>query len=357
MKQTAVYSILFSVAALGMIFYVISGSGYSVTAQEEIQQIAAGDTAMQTGGYPGGNVSAAGEVPGAALVFEPGSGGSNYLSIPLPPETKAESVTIENHYMEEEMWIVLREETGDFYETAVISGNRNPIGEGWYEKTESGVVLKFALKDIYEFRSILEDNKIYIEFVAPREMYDKVVVIDPGLGGEENGYEEDGRKEKDTVLAIAAKLKEKLDTTDIKVYYTRMEDSNPSQESRVRIANRTKADMLIRIEANSDNDSSKHGTIAVYNEDYFIPGFGSVELADILETEVVSNIKGKAVGLRAAEEEDYVIRQATVPAAAIQVGYLTNAQEAILLKREDYINKIAEGIYNGIKKVYETALQ
>ena len=42
-----------------------------------------------------------------------------------------------------------------------------------------------------------------------------------------------------------------------------------------------------------------------------------------------------------------------MPAAAIRVGYLTNSQEAILLQREDYIKRIAEGIYNAVEKAYE----
>ncbi|MDE7358578.1 MAG: N-acetylmuramoyl-L-alanine amidase [Lachnospiraceae bacterium] len=47
------------------------------------------------------------------------------------------------------------------------------------------------------------------------------------------------------------------------------------------------------------------------------------------------------------------MNNATVPAAAIRVGYLTNSQEAILLQREDYIRRIAEGIYNAVLKAYE----
>ena len=48
-----------------------------------------------------------------------------------------------------------------------------------------------------------------------------------------------------------------------------------------------------------------------------------------------------------------MISEATVPAAAIKVGYLTNGQESILLQREDYIQRIAEGIYQTILKAYE----
>ena len=68
---------------------------------------------------------------------------------------------------------------------------------------------------------------------------------------------------------------------------------------------------------------------------------------------MVTAISGKANGLLEAAEDDTVICDATVPAAAIKVGYLTNGQEAILLQREDYIQRIAEGIYRAIIRAYE----
>ena len=72
-----------------------------------------------------------------------------------------------------------------------------------------------------------------------------------------------------------------------------------------------------------------------------------------MEREVVTSISGKAGGLIESEPSDEVLGSATVPAAAIRVGYLTNSQEAILLQREDYIKRIAEGIYNAVVKAYE----
>ena len=78
-----------------------------------------------------------------------------------------------------------------------------------------------------------------------------------------------------------------------------------------------------------------------------------MELADLLEREVVTSISGKAGGLIESEAADEVVNSATVPAAAIRVGYLTNSQEAILLQRDDYIDRIAEGIYNAVAKAYE----
>ncbi|MDE7283434.1 MAG: N-acetylmuramoyl-L-alanine amidase, partial [Lachnospiraceae bacterium] len=52
--------------------------------------------------------------------------------------------------------------------------------------------------------------------------------------------------------------------------------------------------------------------------------------------------------------EEQVIEKSVFPAAAIRVGYISNGQEAILLNRDDYIGKIAEGIYQAILSAYDS---
>ena len=282
---------------------------------------------------------------------------TSYFCIPLPANVRAEEVTVENHYMDRELWISIepREMEGldTFYESSSVYGNSESVLEGHFDVENERVCLQFKLTDVYEYHSIFEDNTLYVEFMAPKEAYDKIIVIDPAYGLDDTGISTETVRAKDITLEIAKALKTKLDETDIKVYYTRMDDSNPDAENRVRLASATKADMLIRIEVSGAESSKEYGTEAVYNSRFFIPGFGSVELADLLEREVVTAISGKANGLLEAAEDDTVICDATVPAAAIKVGYLTNGQEAILLQREDYIQRIAEGIYQAIIKAYE----
>ena len=127
---------------------------------------------------------------------------------------------------------------------------------------------------------------------------------------------------------------------------------NSQEEDRIALGNETKADMYIRIEVNEAKDTGVYGITAVYNGDYFIPSFGNIELADCLEREVTTSVKGKALGLVSAGEKDVVLEKLTVPAATIKVGYLSNSQEAILLSRDEYQDKIATGIYDAITKIY-----
>ncbi len=343
MKKTAVLCLLFSFVSMGLIIYLSAGKVVTIegVAQDEVNE----DTVAKE--------VKADESGKKNLVFQLGEADSSYLRIPLPAGCRADDIVIENHYMDKELWIFVPNAEEVFYAENSISGNREAVEQGTFDVVNDGIALNFRLTGIYECRTILENENLYISFLAPGEVYDRIIVIDPAHGGADTGIAMEGQREKDITLQIAKKLKQKLDETDIKAYYTRMDDVDPADESRVALGNATKADMYIRIEINESDDTGIYGVQSVYNGDYFIPGFGNVELADYLEREVTTAVKGKALGLVEAQEEDSVILELTVPAASVKVGYLSNAQEAVLLGRDEYVDKIATGIYNAVIDIYE----
>lgn len=343
MKRTAVLVCLFSVAALGLII------GLSTTKVVTITEVAQ-DEVVRTENTIDPQDSSTD--PENALTFD-AEAATDYLCIPLPQGSKAEEITIENHYMDQELYVLIQNAQESFYAEHALMGNRTGVEAGFYHETEDGVALIFELTQVYEYRTVFENNELYISFLNPREIYNRIVVIDPSCGGQDRGKEGNGIIEKELTLRIARKLKEKLDESEIKAYYTRMDDVNPAAEQRVALANEVKADMYIAISVDNREEEAAYGVSTIYNDQYFIPGFGSVELADLLEKELASEIKTKALGLEKASEESR-LRYATVPAAEVRVGCLSNKQEAILLNREDYIEKIANGIYNAIIGSYET---
>ena len=348
MKSTLVYCILFVAAAMSVMLYYAATKTVGVTdlAQDEVVQSAKQETPVEVTPTEGDSIN-----------IDRSSQSTNYFCIPMPETVRAEEVVLENHYMNKELWVSIRsaktQEFEEFYRLNSVYGDCESVTEGHFEASQERTYLRFALTGVYEYRSIFEDHTLYVEFVPPKEVYERIIVIDPAYGGSETGVAVDGILSKDITLNIAQALKALFDGSDVKVYYTRMDDGNPAAADRVELAAATKADMLIRIEVSGDENSKLYGTAAVYNSKFFIPGFGNVELADLLEREVVTSISGKAGGLIEAAQTDEVISGATVPAAAIRVGYLTNSQEAILLQREDYIKRIAEGIYNAVEKAYE----
>lgn len=354
MKKTAVYTVLFAVAVMAVMFY------YSINKVVVVTGVAQ-DEVVHSMGTTQHEKTPESVQDRNQIVFDRMSQEKDYFCIPLHSDITAEDVTIENHYMDKELWVSIKQEKKndtceEFYRSNSVYGKCDEVTSGYFESGEETFWLKFRLNDVYEYSSIFENNNLYIEFMTPKEVYDKIVIIDPAYGGAVTGAVSGDAKSKEITLEIARALKQKLDGTDIKVYYTRMSDTGPSEENRVELTNATKADMLIRIEVNESTDSRALGTEAVYNEMFFIPGFGNVELADLLEREVVTAISGKANGLVESTDDDIVLAQTQIPAATIRVGYITNAQEAQLLCREDYAQKIAEGIYQAILRAYEEYL-
>ncbi len=281
----------------------------------------------------------------------------DYLCIPLPAGFKAEQVKIENYYIEKKLRIFLRDVPGKFYENNGISGDVSAVKEASFDATKDGVWLQFELTDIYEGTSILENDCLYVDFVNPRELYEKIVVIDAGHGGEDGGVNTKSMSEKEITLDIARKLKDKFDTTDIKVFYTRTDDANPADEDRIYLANAVDADMFISLHVGYDEEKpEEYGIKAFYNPSFFIPGFGSVELADLIEREIVTGISGQGLGLFEADGECYILHNASMPAIIVQVGYLSNKRESALLYKDEYRQCIADSIYDGVMKAFEEYL-
>ena len=278
---------------------------------------------------------------------------TEYLCIPLPENITEKQITLRDEFIKKKVCIVIEGVDKNFYYENPLSGSSRHITDLLYGYGDQMARIDLMLDGIYERRVIYENGNMYLQFVAPRELYKQIVVIDPGHGGDSEGTTSFGLTEKDITLDIALKLKEMLDKTEIRVYYTRLEDVNPDSESRAMLANQTKADMFISIHANADPKTrTTSGTQTMYGSKFFIPQFGSENLAETLQKQLVSAIGNKDKGI-VRQDEIYLLNNITIPSVLVEVGYMTNRQEALKMGRDDYQTKIAEGIYQGIIKAYE----
>lgn len=299
------------------------------------------------------------------LRFRPNGGEASALCIPLEAGTKAENIVIENHYMDKQFWIYIEGTSPYYYAKEAISGNITGIEEGNYEYAGDTVLLKFGLDDVYECKSVLEEGRLYIEFVPPGEVYDKIVVLDAGVPTAAGDFTEgetasaegesaEGKAEEgDLAEDIVRRLRKLLEGSGIKVYDTGTGSNAVSAADRAAFANAVGADMLISIRLNESDNAARYGIEALYNAEYFIPAFGGVELADNLVRYVTIAVSGRGNGLFLAEETDDLLKKAEVPAAAILIGYTSNRQENTLLQRADYRDRIAKGLYDAILAAYE----
>lgn len=275
-----------------------------------------------------------------------------YLHIPLSEGIRPDDIVIENRYIDHVINIIITGAAEAYYEDHELYGNTEKIAGCNYHEKDGITTIQFQMNGLYEHKYVFENNSLYLEFVQPRDMYDKIIVIDAAHGGEDYGSSIQGVTEKDITLDIVGRLRTRLEESDIRTYYTRVEDTNPDVKRRAQLANQATADLLISVHVNADDsDLAAYGTLTRYNPYYVIPQFGNIELADLLERQVVEAIDGRAIGLAEMEPQD-ILSYAKVPAASIEVGYLTNAADAALLESEEYREKIAEGIYRAILEAY-----
>lgn len=296
-----------------------------------------------------------------AFLQQPGSEGR--IHIPLARNTKADNVVVESRYMDRELWIYIEGADGSYYAENEIEGDVSQIVSGYCEVQRGRVILKLQMDDVWEYYSTMEyysssagDQSMVISFLEPQEVYSQIVVIDPIGGGHERGSVYRGYAEKTLSLQIASLVAERLQQSDIKLYFTRQEDVEVSEEERLGLIEAVNADLYIRIAAGSDEDASLYGIQGLYNEEYFIPDFGNVEWTDILTRNVTIASSNRAVGLFPAGSGS-ILHEITVPAAQINVGYLTNEQEAELLGHAAYREKLAQGIADAIVEVYNRIQQ
>lgn len=275
------------------------------------------------------------------------------LEIPLPQEIRADDIVIENRYIENQIHVVLAGKYSDFYRTRILLGNEKLIEGGFISEENGKTRLQLEMKGLYEHQYVFENGMLQLSFREPSGMYDKIVVLDAAGGGEENGNTGGGIIEKKLALEIAELVREKLKDTDIRVYCTRTDDTAVSGERRVEFANELDADLLISIGAGADPVNEKvFGIQTFYNSSYFIPYFGNVQLADLLERSTVTAAGGKANGLFEADPDKILLQGVRMPAAMIEVGYLTNEEETARLSMPQYKEKLAEGIALAIQEAF-----
>ncbi|MBR5127150.1 MAG: N-acetylmuramoyl-L-alanine amidase [Roseburia sp.] len=277
-----------------------------------------------------------------------------HLRLLIPEGSNGEQIQIRNDYVARTVYIEIPHTDESYFENAPIMGSSDHIEGLRYVQGKEVDTISVTTDEVYEFLTAYDEEYFYLDLVKPKELYEYVVVVDAGHGGKDGGAEQAGILEKDIDLAIVLALKELLDTSedDIKVYYTRTDDSNPSYESRVGLANEAEADLFISVHNNSYRSSSEiKGTEVMYSES-FVGRFSSQRLAEICMEELTNVLGSNDRGILKGDSI-YIIKNSEVPVALIEVGFMTNREELKLLNSETYQKKTAEAIYNAIFQALE----
>ena len=188
-----------------------------------------------------------------------------------------------------------------------------------------------------------------------KEQYEYVVLVNAAHGGENNGNVVNELQEKKITLEVGNELKKMSQEGGIGIFLIRQEDIDISNESRAQLIEVVKPDLVIDLHVNADAVNERtQGTSVVYNDNFYRPDITNAQIADIMERCLVNEIEGRALGIFGDSQNKYpLLSMIQVPAVSVEMGYLTNKQEAELLKKDKYQEKIAAGIFKGIQEIKE----
>ena len=231
------------------------------------------------------------------------------------------------------------------------------------------------------FHRFIEEDKSRYRIAA--------IVIDPGHGGRDPGasfeHTVNGRTfrsvEKDIVLQVSLQLHALLSARypDRQILLTRNDDSFLSLEARVDMANsiplgRNEVVIFVSVHANASFNRNARG----FEVWYLSPGYrrnlidpsrftGSPEVLPILNSMLEEELTIESIllansilhrmgetvghlspcrGLKAAEW--FVVRNARMPSVLVELGFVSNETDALLMNDDAYLMKLSQALYKGI---------
>lgn len=226
---------------------------------------------------------------------------------------------------------------------------------------------------------------------APSSRANFVVAIDPGHGGRDPGaIGRQGTQEKDVVLAVAKKLKARINSAPgMRAVMTRSDDRYVDLRERTEIARRNNADLFISIHADANHRAnlqgssvyilSEHGAsseaarLLADSENSYELRLGSVRLAGNSDkiASILLDLSQNATMDRSlslanrtlrelsnvsnplhpkVESASFVVLKAPdIPSMLVETAFISNAEEEQRLRNAAYQQQLAEAIFKGVR--------
>ena len=190
-----------------------------------------------------------------------------------------------------------------------------------------------------------EEMEAYIEALDSIEPI--IATMEPGTGEKYN--------EKDLALSVTEKVKDNLEANGINVIMTREDDTYPTLDARPNLANEEGAVLFVSIHLNSTTSSvtAASGIEVYYSEQNNDDDLGvtSRELAKSILDSMLDFTDANSRGVKSGNL--LVNRKCMMPSALIELGFMNNPTELVNLIDEEYQDKLAAGICEGILSIHK----
>lgn len=196
----------------------------------------------------------------------------------------------------------------------------------------------------------------------------RTICLDAGHGGRDPGNQASGRREKDLTLRLALELRDQLQQSGFKVVFSRNSDRFVELSERANVARQRGADLFVSLHFNgTGGDRASAQGSEVYamtpagaaSTNARGEGAGSrayagnrnnsknLLLAYQIQKSLVRGLQSEDRGVRRARFE--VLREATMPAALIEAGFLSHPVEGKKISTVEYRKQMARAIVEGVQ--------
>lgn len=229
------------------------------------------------------------------------------------------------------------------------------IRVGWFSRDPSVTRIVVDLKAGVRYEKYLSSDSRQLRIVlsprVSRSLSGVKIVLDPGHGGNDPGaIGPSGAKEKDVNLAVATKAAQYLRKQGAVVTLTRTTDSYVELYDRPKVAEKNGAALFLSIHSNANPSPDAGGTSTYYLQDA-AQGMDQVKfegmyLARNLQSALTGSLKRRDLGVLRANYA--VLTRSKVPAALVEVAFISNPAEEKMLVDDAFRGKVAQAITQGI---------
>ena len=179
----------------------------------------------------------------------------------------------------------------------------------------------------------------------------RVIVVDPGHGGEEKGFTAGETTEADLVLDLASRIEGRLAAAGARVHLTRGRDQNPSAAERTAFANDARADLFLSLHMDAHGSEHARG-VASY---YYGTGSGASstvgeQFAHLVRREIVA--RTGLMDLGGYPRTWDLLRMTRMPAVRLDCGYLSHPVDRLLLLDARLRGSVASAVLAAVQRLF-----
>lgn len=289
------------------------------------------------------------------------------VAIPLKTECRNGKYEVEDDYFNHQFKITLNGSYESYYKSKSITNTSSSIKSISVKQSSGNTIITLKSNKIMGYRIQEKSGILYIKVGTPKSIYDKIVVLDAGHGGTDPGAAGNGIYEKNCTLNIVNAAKEYFDSDgSVKVYYTRTSNTQANMTSgsnglntstslgaRTTLANEVEADLFISVHINSASNTSARGTEVYYcsgNNRKNSGGLTASKLASIAYDDMVNAVGSSKRGVKTANF--YVVKYTKMPAILIETAFISNKQDASILKNSKKIDQMGKAVYDTVNTAF-----